>query len=507
MFGTLIIVLFYAAVYVWASLAFAAVFRKSGVEGWKAWVPILNTVVLFQLAGLSPWLLLLLLVPVLGQIAFLVVFAMAMYRLSVAFGYGMGMAVLGFLLCPVWATIVGFGSARWVGHETVGSGVRRASSAIDDPPPLPTFTAHTSATVDVSGFAPRTPVYSPVPPAPTADSAEPGEPPATLPRSVQAPAAGWAPPPLPSGPADAASGIPPIPPIPPAPVAADAAAAVPAAAAPSAASPAEAAPAPVSAAARARAAAPEAQPVDDPWLDLPAESTDLTGEVTAAEAGAPAPIAAVPSAPVSAVALRADEIAGYAGDLPPVTRVPGGVMRAPAAEPWAPQESDGEADAFPESSGPVSAIAGAPDAGSPRSAAGAVSAQHVRPEVPETPEDFDETVVAARRRTKWSLVLPAGSPVELTGEIVLVGRRPARSTAYPGAQLVVVDDGTVSRTHLRLERDGDQWSITDLQSTNGTVLLADDGSEREIAPGTAQPAPQRWLAGDAELRLTNDTAS
>ncbi len=130
-FGTLISLLLFAGVYVWMALALSAVFRKSGVEPFKAWVPILNLVVLLQLAGLSPWLVVLAFVPFVN-IAFLVVFAIALYRVSVAFGFGAGMAVVGVLLFPVWASIVGWGSARWVGRDAssrgpLGGGVRRAS--------------------------------------------------------------------------------------------------------------------------------------------------------------------------------------------------------------------------------------------------------------------------------------------------------------------------------------------------------------------------------------------
>ena len=39
------------ALYVWTALALSAVFRKSGEQAWKAWVPILNQVVLLQLGG------------------------------------------------------------------------------------------------------------------------------------------------------------------------------------------------------------------------------------------------------------------------------------------------------------------------------------------------------------------------------------------------------------------------------------------------------------------------
>ena len=38
--GSLISLLLFAGLYVWTALALSAVFRKSGVEPWQAWVPI-----------------------------------------------------------------------------------------------------------------------------------------------------------------------------------------------------------------------------------------------------------------------------------------------------------------------------------------------------------------------------------------------------------------------------------------------------------------------------------
>ncbi|WP_240659015.1 DUF5684 domain-containing protein, partial [Microbacterium sp. CPCC 204701] len=125
LFGVLFALLVTAGLYLWVALALSAVFRKSGEENWKAWVPILNSIVLLQLAGLSPWLVLLVLVPFAG----IVVFAVAVHRVSVAFGYGAGMTVLGILLFPVWASVIGWGSARWVGREVPAQGVHSARGA------------------------------------------------------------------------------------------------------------------------------------------------------------------------------------------------------------------------------------------------------------------------------------------------------------------------------------------------------------------------------------------
>ena len=60
--------LFFAALYVWTALALCAVFRKSGEQLWKAWVPVLNLIVLLELGRLSGWLILLVLIPFAGPL-------------------------------------------------------------------------------------------------------------------------------------------------------------------------------------------------------------------------------------------------------------------------------------------------------------------------------------------------------------------------------------------------------------------------------------------------------
>ena len=124
-------------VYVWTSLALAALFRKCGVEGWKGWVPILNQITLLQIGGLSGWFYLLVFVPP----GLLIVSVIACYRISKAFGFGVGMTILSAIALPVWATILGFGSARWVGAELgAGAGpVRAGLPAGDLDPAEPTF--------------------------------------------------------------------------------------------------------------------------------------------------------------------------------------------------------------------------------------------------------------------------------------------------------------------------------------------------------------------------------
>ncbi len=61
----------------------------------------------------------------------------ACYRINLAFGHGVGMTVLAALALPVWASILGFGPARWLGSDVgargvAGGGPRRTAALGDD---------------------------------------------------------------------------------------------------------------------------------------------------------------------------------------------------------------------------------------------------------------------------------------------------------------------------------------------------------------------------------------
>lgn len=566
------------AIYVWAALALSRVFRKSGVEGWKAWVPVLNIIELLKLGGFSPWLVVLGFVPV-ANIVLFVVLIMAYHRINVSFGHGVGMTVLAALVFPVWASILGFGSSRWVGREQAGTaGPLRSGSPFGAGGPSPAFGAVPPPGAPPAPFGAQPPAFGGARPAPTfggPPAAYPGAPahpgaapvsPAAAPASgaptfpgAAAPAAetplppvpGWTPRPSPAPAGDVAAppapiGSAPLTPgaVPPAPAQdplADLFGSTPpapsfAAPAPFGAPPAPPAPAfgapPAPAPAAPRDDAPATTPVPtfDPADEVPApartrrsavpaEDADLwADDVAAAAPWAPSDSGEVPDAvtdavpgapgPVAAVRSRVEPAADPAPEQPAVTRVP---PRSDAAgrEPWAPSLSPTpDAEAFPEASGPVSAIAGAPDAGAPRSARASVSAQHTRPHVPDEDDIFDETVVTRRKRTPWTLVPASGRPVPVTGEVVILGRRPVTDSAFPGAQLVAIDDDTrtVSKTHARLHLREDTWTIIDLGSTNGVLLTDAAGAENEVAPHIEVVVGERFLLGDAEIRLERSDA-
>ncbi|MCR2763227.1 DUF5684 domain-containing protein [Microbacterium sp. zg.B48] len=463
--------------YLWTGLALSAVFRKSGEEAWKGWMPILNLVVLLRLGGLSGWLLLLALVPIAGWLLLWALLIVACYRINVAFGHGAGMTVLAALLLPLWASILGFGPDRWLGAAAPG--------------PMRAGVPVSSAGRAARAFATNGNEYG-------ADPAPSPFGPALV------PAGGWSPP----------ARVPPTPP--------------PGATEPSAPGPLPAQDAPP---ARplvqppARTEAPAAEPPvfeTEPILgrggpgphsadggrwggfDFGAMS-ELTDGVTAAEPAAPAPISAVPLRS----AADGAEPPPSSPPVPPVMRLPATPAASADEEPWAPARSPlSDPDTISETSGAVSAVAGAPDAGTPRSATAAVSAQH---SVTETAGDMDDgmdamdamdhTILTRRRRTAWSLIPPSGAPIALTAEVIIVGRKPVRDDGYPTAQLIAIDDGTVSKTHARLELRADRWYITDLGSTNGVLFATLMGTEVEATPGVETEAGERFYLGDAEVRL------
>lgn len=420
------------ALYVWGALALGAVFAKSGEQRWKAWVPFVNLFALFVLGGIPGWWVLLLLIPGPGTVAVWILVIVAAHRIGLSFGYGGGMTVLAALLFPVWATVLGFGSARWIGRE----GRRRRG-------PTPEAAAFDAP---VATARPSTPPPAPAPPALSPFAPPPPETTVSEPHSVASvddeeasSEEGWG---ELSEFAEAAQ-------TPPTPELAEESAA---------------APAPFAPPARA------ARPAETSATGL-ALSEEPIDDVTDAVPDAPAPVSAVSRSSYEDAPL-----------FPPVAD----------GEHWA---TGPDAEPFSETSGAVSAIVGSPVAGSPRMARSAVSASA------DDDGDFDATLLAHRNRPRWSLLTAAGDEFELRAQVVILGRRPSPDPAHPGAQLVALDDVTVSKTHARLELRGDQWHVVDLGSTNGVVVISVAGAEIELAPGGEAPAGERLLLGDLELRL------
>lgn len=513
----------FVILYVWYSLGLSAVFAKAGERSWKAWVPVVNVATVLTLGGFSPWLVLINLVPLFGAIAFTVVFIVAVHRISLGFGRGAGTTVLGVLLQVVWASVLGFGSARWQGTPARGDGAaedsapaRRGQDFAGPYVPLvggwtPAPTGHDTAG---DGAASRADADGMVPAdaTPSAPMALPfAAPSGSLSDAVPSPV-DWTPARTDDAPPSAGDPRPP----------------------------------------RTEDRTSDGVPPTSVFAVLDAlrlgddDAAPRRRTVDAQEDGSQPTVPLTPGIPSRRVMSAAPDAREEDGAAAPESPVPAASEPSAVPEPWAPPrraeagdaadavaqtpltrpaepardtdstpaDSDADVDEFPELSEAVSAVSEIPDAGSPRSARTSVAALSVHPAFAPGPDDdddleaMDRTVVARRRRIPWALVPPSGDPVDLTSPVVIVGRRPAVDSAFPDAQLVAISDETrtVSKTHARLQLRGDTWFVTDLHSTNGVLFATLMGTEVEAPPGEEIEAGERFFLGDAEVRLSRRDA-
>ena len=120
-------------------------------------------------------------------------------------------------------------------------------------------------------------------------------------------------------------------------------------------------------------------------------------------------------------------------------------------------------------------------------------------------DDYDEdgaTIVVDRKpRIKWVLTVDDAGDFPLTTEHVLLGRKPVTTTL--GTQALSVPDNTrtLSKLHARLDLTDGSWTITDLNSTNGVLLVDADGTERLIEAGSTVAVNGRFILGKVGMSI------
>lgn len=509
------------AVYVWVGLALSAVFRKAGAPVSHAWIPIVNSFTLAKISGRSesPWLLF---IPFYG----LYVMYLFLAGVSHRFGRSNGFGLFGLFFLPIWASILGWGSARWMGAPSRTAapqaawmtGEQPSFGAIDNlyarsgGEPVPPAPPAAAARSTWDPFAPLG-VSTPTDQAEPAPEPRPAESWAVPAPAAEAPAENPFAPPAPAAPA-----APTLPPVP---------STMPAGFGNPGSTRMREDSEVVAQARRAQAMTPPPLPPMPDTFDtpappivvpgapstIPAPPVPLSGSVPVIE-GTPfedsewmqnslsTGIANV-ATPVSASDSVSTQDVDVANDLwAPRLRREEPSYEEPAEQAWANSASISAVSAI-ESSVEVSAVAPAPDAGMPRAARASVSAHHENAGVPSEEGIDDQTIVASRRRATWNLHLPVGTSVALTSDYVILGRKPDDEPEFPSAQLISVADGTrtISKTHAVLALVDGAWTITDLGSTNGVVLIDENGAERELDAHQPAVLTKRFLLGDAELTI------
>ena len=461
-----------AAVYVWMGLAMSRLFSRLAVEPWRGWVPLLNLAEVLALGGSPRWIALLFLVPF-ANIYALVMFAIAAHRVNALFGRGAGMTVLAVLVTPAWASVLAWGRAtpdpeRGRLATAVGGPARPTGPLAVPPEPVATRPAANGpqpaplpAPAGERAFPPLPGLEHQVPVRPGAHrSPAPAEPPTPVPpppRTITPPpgvesAPGWPASP-PARPAYSPPGSP--------------------------------------------AAPPTGSPAAPP-----------TGRRVRVDEGAPEHPPAVP--------------ASHAPTAPPAAD--GAPMPTDGPATGAPASDASAADAAAPSSPTARPWAPGPDLATPGSGHG--------PAAPATPahhaddhaeggldfadaatiigyaDEFDEegdveaTVVVDRRpRRAWRIELDDGDVLSLTDDVVILGRNPS---AGVGEQRLAVPDRTrtLSKTHARLAQRNGVWTITDLGSTNGVLIVDHTGEETLIEPNVETTISGRFVLGEVGMRVT-----
>lgn len=93
------------------------IFTKAGKQGWIAIIPIVNTVVLFKIADLNPWLLLLYLIPIVNIFAIIITAIILEVNLAKNFGKSGGFAVGLIFLNVIFMPILAFSDAKYKSIE------------------------------------------------------------------------------------------------------------------------------------------------------------------------------------------------------------------------------------------------------------------------------------------------------------------------------------------------------------------------------------------------------
>lgn len=88
-------------------VAWWKIFDKAGVEPWKCLIPIYNIVILFEIVGMKPWLVIFIFIPCVNIVG-VVFLAMCIFKLVRCFGGSSGMGVAALFFAPIVLPIIAF---------------------------------------------------------------------------------------------------------------------------------------------------------------------------------------------------------------------------------------------------------------------------------------------------------------------------------------------------------------------------------------------------------------
>lgn len=100
------------AVYALFAYLMGRIFKKAGVEQWKAWVPVYNSWVLLELGGQAGWWAIVSLLPFVGIVGAVFQY-IAMYQIGLRFGKEGWFVLLAIFLPVVWIAWLALDQSTW----------------------------------------------------------------------------------------------------------------------------------------------------------------------------------------------------------------------------------------------------------------------------------------------------------------------------------------------------------------------------------------------------------
>lgn len=240
---------------------------------------------------------------------------------------------------------------------------------------------------------------------------------------------------------------------------------------------------------------PQRQPVSPATPPIPAPANPVEPEPPTPPATAPADLSPpAPQAPMPEPAPPESPPSSPIADSGPIL----------VHNPWArPSTTPSAADAPAAPSSPASSEAPAWLDAPAHAVADTAEPAHLA----DGDDDDGATVVVDRRpKVQWHLNVDGNAPLPLVGDKVLLGRRP--SATAPGIHPLAVPDTTrtLSKAHAHLELTDGEWTITDLNSTNGVLIVDEAGEETLIAPGEPVPVTGRFILGKVGMSVSFEKA-
>ena len=103
-----VILITFLVLFVYGTILRWIIYRKAGRHGWAAIIPFYRDITMFKVSCLSPWWLLLLLIPILGWLILAIVYIFRRFCLAEAFNKGIAFGFGLLILPPIFESILAF---------------------------------------------------------------------------------------------------------------------------------------------------------------------------------------------------------------------------------------------------------------------------------------------------------------------------------------------------------------------------------------------------------------